>query len=100
MVGSNMKDNESMEKKEIKLCKNCRHCVPQTFLFGLISTMGDSVGAGPNCQRTIEEHVSPVDGTKWRSEPTRCLFERIPGFLSNNCGPDGKFYEEAARGTP
>ena len=71
----------------VKLCKDCRHCIPTKWLW--FKCWEDSISMPPLCRRTVTRHTSPVDGHTWMSEPGRCDSERFDGA----CEIHGKYWE-------
>jgi hypothetical protein len=77
--------------KELKLCKDCKHCRPYVtvnrhWLFRYPTTMEINY----EYAKCAAANINPVDG----SASSYCNTERA--YPANKCGPEGKLFEPEA----
>ncbi len=85
---------ENYTVAKMKICKNCKHCVPDpSFIF----IFSQNKWQYAKCAKTKE--VAPakpdiLDGSMGKEivRMDYCSVERV-GWQSDDCGPEGKHYE-------
>ena len=74
----------------MRLCKDCKHCIPIKY-FGLFISWDDSaLGNRLRCAKTKITHIRPTDGSEWQSGPDSCFSTRS---TIGRCAPEGIDFE-------